>query len=88
MARIKLRLPQFREHTDSALHETLVDFLQKKGMKEDSVESEDHPMRTEEYVVTNAEQYEEQPTPQSATEIKIQDGETEYRLPQIRLDVN
>lgn len=57
MARIKLRLPQFREHTDSALQETLVEFLHKKGMKEDSVDSEDHHMRTEEYVVTNAEQY-------------------------------
>ena len=83
VARIKLRLPQFREHTDSSLHETLIDFLQKKGsIKEDSVEAEDQ-LRTEaeEFVVANTEQDLEQTTPKTAPEIKIHDGETEYRLP-------
>ena len=43
MARIKLRLPKFKEHTESSLHDTLVDFLQRKGsIKEDSVTADDH----------------------------------------------
>ena len=44
------------------------------------MEAEDH-LTTEEIVVTNAEQLQEMPTPISPAEIKIEDGETDYKLP-------